>query len=180
MSLHHEPHYNINIEALSKRMMKVDILKQSSNIELFNYCLKKFKWIKRVELLNEENQDSSLIKLEFLKWIQSKLKRTRCYYIILNTLERKILELCIHLAHKGLAKLKSILLLNVIGGIIKKVGHILESFKERMINVGRPIVEKICEIAYLWGNKEAVKWKNDLSFSFYWGLLKTNNPIKIF
>ncbi len=179
MILYHEPPNDINIETLPKRMMKVNI-KQSSNIELFNYYLKKFEWVKRAKLLNEEGKDPSLIKLEFLKWIQSKLRGARCYYTMLNTLERKILELCIHLAYKGLAKLKSILLLNVIGGIIKKVGHILESFKERMISIGKPIVEKICEIAYLWGNKEAVKWKDDLSFSFYWGLLKTNDPIKVY
>ncbi|MDW8045471.1 MAG: hypothetical protein RMJ31_06860 [Nitrososphaerota archaeon] len=84
--------------------------------------------------------------------------------------------MCINLTHKGWAKLKSMILLNVIGGILKKIESLLKSFTEQMIDIGKAIVEKISEVAYLWGNKDAIKWKDDSSFSFYWGLLKFNSP----
>lgn len=193
MIFHHAPPPITNVRApmmavkrkvlFFRRMMEKGLLGQGSGIQVFNYFFKRFErvWRKKARRVGESSEDRGpfSMKVEFLKWVQQKLKKARCYFKKLTVLERQILELCIYLARKGWAKFRSPLLLMVIGGILKKVAPFLRSFTEQMMDEGKPMAEEISRVACSWGNKEAMKWRDDPSFAYYWGLLKSNIPMVI-
>lgn len=106
------------------------------------------------------------LSVGLLEMVKRRLLKTRQYFRALTKDDRNYLELCIRCR----PKFKSPKLLNVITHILSKVMDHLKSFDMRMREIGRPIVMRICLVAYSWGNKDALRWKDDPAFAFYWGL----------
>lgn len=106
------------------------------------------------------------ISVDLLKKVKCKLIKIRQYFSALKRDDRKYLELCIRCK----PKFKSPKLLMAIARILIKIIDYLKSFDMKMRDIGRPIVMRICTVAYSWGNKDALRWKDDPAFTFYWGL----------
>ena len=121
--------------------------------------------------LNEVRTSTSEINSEFLIWVRKKIMKSRAYYKALTLFEKQFFNLCIFCK----PKFKSGSLLRAIDKIMSKIEPHLKSFKERMIEEGRPIAEKISTVVYSWGNKDAIKWKDDENYMFVLGLNRYNS-----
>ncbi len=108
----------------------------------------------------------SNLSVDLLESVKRRLLRTRQYFRALTKDDRNYLELCI----KCKPKFKSPKLLLALTRILSKIVDYLKSFDMRMREIGKPIVMKISMVAYSWGNKDALNWKEDQAFTFYWGL----------
>jgi hypothetical protein len=74
-------------------------------------------------------------------------------------------------------KVRSRLLTKVLMALIEKLSVALESEVHRMMReVGRPLAQKISQIAQSWGHQSASKWKREKEFIQYLAVTAMNTP----
>jgi len=94
--------------------------------------------------------------------IRAKAIRRGVWFKVLSGAERA----CMWLAVRVVERVRSLLLAKVLTSIIRKLLSAMESRVLRAIReVGRPLAKKLSQIAQKWGNKPAVQWAHDLSFT---------------
>ncbi|MEM1995215.1 MAG: hypothetical protein QXW32_07100 [Nitrososphaerales archaeon] len=142
----------------------------SDGVAFFNECFNSYMRLK------QSSTSESEAKVEFLIWFQSRLMRSRRYRRVLGLVDRRILNLTIDLAKKGLVKVISRALLNVLGSILMKACSFAKRFTDLLADFGEPILLDVCRVAASWGNPDAVKWLLDKGFAAYLALLKRSIP----
>ena len=101
--------------------------------------------------------------------IRRKAVRRRCWYNVVSRVERGIVDLAI----RCVEQVKSIKLLAVRTKILVRLIRAFgPGYMERVEAVGRPLAVRTSEIARSWGNKEAVKWRDDPALIRYLGFNK--------
>ena len=135
-------------------------------LSFFNSCLNSFK------RFNPNTDPSADDRVEFLEWVQRRLRRARCYRRVLSCAERATLELTLALAKKGLVKVVSSELLNAIGLILMKVRDVALRFCDVLAEEGKSMVVEVCRVAASWGNGGALMWLRDRGFAIYLALIK--------
>ncbi len=99
--------------------------------------------------------------------------RRGIWYRALSRVERGVLDLTM----KFVDSVRSTKLANVLTAIINKLELAMENTAERLVRlVGRPLAQKISNIAVSWGNRSAYGWADDRNFARY---LAMNFPSKI-
>ncbi|MGH9934510.1 MAG: hypothetical protein ACRD3Z_05265 [Nitrososphaerales archaeon] len=77
--------------------------------------------------------------------------------------------------------MKNTILATVIGRIMGKlVCAIKNSFLDKIERLGRPIVLAMATGAYSCGNKDALKWTENLNYIRYLGLMAYYDPMRKF
>ena len=138
----------------------------SDGLSFFSECLMSFRRFKRsVGSLADD-------RVEFLSWVQRRLRRARCYRMVLGGAERGALELTLSLAKRGLVKVVSRELLNAIGLILMRVKGAALRLCDVLAEEGRAKLVDVCRVAASWGNGDALMWLSDRCFAIYLGLLK--------
>ena len=141
----------------------------SDGLSFFSECLRSFRRFKRgVGSLADD-------RVEFLEWVRRRLKRARCYRMVLGSAERGTLELTLALAKKGLVKVVSRELLNAIGLILMRVKGAALRFCDVLAEEGRAKLVDVCRVAASWGNGDALMWLRDRGFAIYLALLKRSS-----
>jgi len=143
----------------------------SHGLSFFNSCLNSFK------RFNHNTDPSADDRVEFLEWVQRRLRRARCYRRVLSCAERATLELTLALAKKGLVKVVSIELLNAIGLILMKVKDAALRFCDVLAEEGKSMVVEVCRVAASWGNGSALMWLKDRGFAIYLALIKKSTEM---
>jgi hypothetical protein len=59
---------------------------------------------------------------------------------------------------------------SVVAILNKLLRTLEESYLRRLERAGREIAQRVCEIAWKWGNSLALAWKYDMSFVRFLGL----------
>jgi len=140
-------------------------------LSFFNSCLNSFK------RFNRNTDPSADDRVEFLEWVQRRLKRARCYRRVLSGAERATLELTLALAKKGLVKIVSFELLNAIGLILMKVKDAALRFCDVLAEEGKSMLVEVCRVAASWGNGSALMWLRDRGFAIYLALIKKSTEM---
>jgi hypothetical protein len=79
------------------------------------------------------------------------------------------------LAIKVVEKVRSPVLARSLISIAKKLTNAMESEVMRLMRtVGRPLAQKLSEIAQSWGNKSARLWAVDIGFIQYLAIVQKN------
>jgi len=141
-------------------------------LSFFNSCLKSFK-----RFNHNTNSLAADDRVVFLEWVQRRLRRARCYRMVLSCAERATLELTLALAKKGLVKVVSIELLNAIGLILMKVRDVALRFCDVLAEEGKSMVLDVCRVAASWGNGSALMWLKDRGFAIYLALIKKSTEM---
>lgn len=101
-----------------------------------------------------------IVRSDLLK-VKSRALRLNVWFKVLSRTERAIIDLTM----KCVERVRSHILEAAISDIVDKIIKALESrFLIKADEAGRKIAEKLCTIAYEWGNKEAFTWKFDSGF----------------
>ena len=109
-------------------------------------------------------------KLMFLK---QRAMRKRVWFKILDRAERAIVDLTI----RTVKKIRSSTLKEILMTISEKLMEVMESQIARFTEtIGRPIAQKIASLAFSWGNRAALKWPRDSSFTRYLTIMEINTP----
>jgi len=116
-------------------------------------------------------------RVEFLEWVQRRLRRARCYRMVLSGAERGALELTLSLAKKGLVKVVSRELLNAIGLILMRVKGAALRLCDVLAEEGRAKLVDVCRVAASWGNRNTLMWMRDRSFAIYLALIKKSTEM---
>jgi hypothetical protein len=141
----------------------------SDGLSFFSECLRSFRRFKRsVGSLADD-------RVEFLSWVQRRLRRARCYRMVLGCSERGALELTLSLAKRGLVKVVSRELLNAIGLILMRVKGAALRFCDVLAEEGRAKLVDVCRVAASWGNCDALMWLRDRGFAIYLALVKRSS-----
>jgi len=141
----------------------------AGGLSFFSECLRSFRRFKRSVGSSADD------RVEFLEWVQRRLKRARCYRMVLSGAERGALELTLALAKKGLVKVVSRELLNAIGLILMRVKGAALRFCDVLTEEGKSMLVDVCRVAASWGNGDALMWLRDRSFAIYLALLKRSS-----
>jgi len=113
---------------------------------------------------------------EALKKVREIALRRGLWFKFLSKFERAAIDLTIRVVEE----VKSMQLMLVLARIVTKIGLALKrmSLRVKAMEVGRPLAQRIAEIAVRLGNKEAWKWAQDPSFIMYLGISWLNtSPI---
>jgi hypothetical protein len=113
----------------------------------------------------------SLCSIETLSALRRFSLRKRIWYSSLTGVERSIVNLTI----KIVDEIRSPLLAKTIKQVLLKLSNALKSgYMYRFEAAGRPIAERLGEVAFSWGNKAALSWKNDISYIRWLGMSQLN------
>lgn len=113
-----------------------------------------------------------MLTIQGLMKVRTRALRRGVWFKALSRIERSIVELTI----RCVEKIHSDVLMKAVVTILDRLLETLEEdYLKRVERVGREIVEKICEIARLWGNPHAWTWKYDLRFVKFLGVNATNS-----
>jgi hypothetical protein len=103
--------------------------------------------------------------------IKARALRRRVWFKTLSRVERGIIDLTI----RCVEKIQSYTLMKTVLAIVDKLLKTLEeSYLRKVERIGREIAEKICEIAWKWGNYLALIWKYDMHFIRFLGVKALN------
>ena len=103
---------------------------------------------------------------EGLTRTKKKALRQRCWFKVLNRMERSILDLTI----RCVERVRSPLLKRSLMPILSKLFYAMEKGYTYVVEkIGRPLAAKVSTIAESWGNKSARAWKNDQALTRYLG-----------
>lgn len=105
----------------------------------------------------------------------SKLRGKACRYgfwfRVLSRAERGLIDLTIRVV----AKVRSLVLARSLISIVEKLEGAMESRVTHLVKVvGRPLAQKLSEIAQSWGNKAACSWVVDMDFIQYLAIMQGN------
>ena len=96
--------------------------------------------------------------------LRFKAIRRGVWFRVLKDRERRLLELTLDVVEK----IRSLLLAKLVSHIVGKLLNALEGEVSRLVRtVGRPLAQKLSEIAQGWGNKSARLWAVDPRFIRY-------------
>jgi len=105
--------------------------------------------------------------------IRSKAIRRGIWFKTLTRSERAQVDLTIRVVQK----IRSLLLARVLSSLVKKLLEAMESMVVHMMKVvGRPLAERLSQIAQKWGNASASRWAKDLAFIQYLTITHINTP----
>ena len=91
----------------------------------------------------------------------------------LTKFERAAIDLTIRVVKR----IRNSTLAQVISNIVSKLRQWMKpTLKEKALLIGRPLAEKISQIAQAWGNRTAWAWARDLNFIMYLGISWINTP----
>jgi len=113
-----------------------------------------------------------LLSRQGLMKIRTRALRKGVWFEALSRIERSIIDLtirCVDQVHSN------VLMKTVVAILDKLLETLEEDYLKRVERVGREIAEKICEIAWLWGNPQAWTWKYDLRFVKFLGTNAMNS-----
>jgi len=114
-----------------------------------------------------------LLTREGLERVKKRALRFKAWFK-LDRFERAAIDLTIRVVER----VRNSTLAQVILRIVDKLRQWLKpSLKERALNIGRPLAEKVSRIAQAWGNRKAKAWANDSNFIFYLGISWLNTSI---
>jgi len=115
---------------------------------------------------SKEGAMSFQLTREGLTRTKKKALRQRCWFKVLNRMERSILDLTI----RCVERVRSPLLKRSLMPILSKLFYAMEKGYTYVIErIGRPLAAKVSSIAESWGNKDARTWKNDQALIRYLG-----------
>ncbi len=121
----------------------------------------------------ERIRDITSSKLEKLR--RSALRK-RVWFRCLSRIERGLINLTI----KTIMKPRSMRLINVLNGISDKLHDALKlGFFFHLEMIGRPLAEKIAQVAISWGNNGASEWPDDKIFWRFLGLNTRSSNLKM-
>jgi len=104
--------------------------------------------------------------------LRRKALRRGLWFRVLDRAERAILSL----VPKCVDKLRSPKLIDIVARIIVKLKAALSSRVMKLRSqIGRPLAQKMSQIAQSWGYKEAQEWAEDYGFIQYWTVVKMND-----
>lgn len=105
--------------------------------------------------------------------MKTKAIRRGVWFKTLTRSERAQVDLTLRVV----LKVRSFLLARVLTSIIKKLLEAMESVVARLVRViGRPLAEKLSQIARNWGNASAARWAKNLGFILYLTIMHMNTP----
>lgn len=103
--------------------------------------------------------------------LRLKAIRRGVWFRVLKDRERRLLELTLDVVEK----IRSLLLAKLVSHIVGKLLNALEGEVSRLVRtVGRPLAQKLSEIAQGWGNKSARLWAVDPRFIRYLAVTQKN------
>ena len=113
-----------------------------------------------------------MVTRQGLMKVRTRALRKGVWFKTLTRIERSIVDLTI----RCVERVHSAVLLKTVVAILDKLLETLEEeYLKRVERIGREIAEKICEIAWQWGNPHAWTWKYDLRFVKLLGVNATNS-----
>ncbi len=90
--------------------------------------------------------------------------RRGVWFRVLKDRERRLLELTLDVVER----IRSSLLAKLVSSVVAKLLNALECEVSRLMRtIGRPLVQRLSEIAQSWGNQSARLWVADLGFIRY-------------
>jgi hypothetical protein len=93
--------------------------------------------------------------------LRQKARRNGCYYSVLKSGERVLLDLTIRVVER----VRSFILAGLVSRIVDKLLEALESRVYRLMRVeGRRLAEKVSRIGVGWGLRGAKSWAGDWGF----------------
>lgn len=101
--------------------------------------------------------------------MRRKAVRMRCWYRVLSRLERSVVDLAIRCVEQVKSVKLQAVLTKIASKLIRAFGP---GYMEKIENVGRPLAVRASELAWSWGNKEAMKWRDDPALIRYLGFSK--------
>lgn len=115
--------------------------------------------------------------IENLTNLRTKAFRKKIWYDALTDQERVLTGLII----KHVKIVKNVVLATVIGRIMGKLVYAIKnSFLDRIEQLGKPIALAMAKGAYSCGNKDALKWMENLNYIRYLGLMAYYDPMRRF
>jgi hypothetical protein len=98
---------------------------------------------------------------ECLVRVRQRARRNGCYYSVLKSGERVLLDLTIRVVER----IRSFILARLVSRIVDKLLEALESRIFRLMRVeGRRLAEKVSRIGVGWGLRDARSWARDWGF----------------
>jgi hypothetical protein len=111
-----------------------------------------------------------LNRAELMK-LKVKAVRAGVWFRALPRIDRVLVDLTIKVAEN----IRSAHLAKSIFAVVGKLEELLESKISKSARlIGRPLAEKISQIAQKWGNPSAKTWPTDSSFVLYLTIMHTN------
>jgi len=105
--------------------------------------------------------------------LKHKALRKKAWFTVLDREERILVDLVI----RCVKKVRSLLLVRILKGVISKLEDALKSKIVRFVDsVGLFLAGKIADIAVSWGNMQAKDWASDVKFARYLAITKLNIP----
>ena len=116
-----------------------------------------------VQCASDAPRSLSAAKLATLK----RLSIRKGVWSCLTGVERGIVNLSIKLVKN----IRSRLLSATLQRVVAKLSQAIKSgYLYKFEVLGKPIAERISELFYLWGNKNAIHWKDDLAYVRHLGM----------
>lgn len=110
--------------------------------------------------LTIENTESNAFKNDLLH-MKKKSLRNGVWFKALSKIERGIIDLTV----RYVERIRSHLLIDVLQRILKKLSEAVNHpFVWRVEQIGRPLAKCASEVALSWNVKQAVSWKDDVSY----------------
>lgn len=104
--------------------------------------------------------------------IRVRALRRKVWFRALSIVERGIIDLTI----RCVERIRSYALTKAVLAIIDKLlGTLDEEFLTKAERIGREIVEKLSCVALNWGNRNALRWKWNLDFVRFMGIIAVND-----
>jgi hypothetical protein len=106
--------------------------------------------------------------------IKFRALRRRVWFKTLSRVERGIIDLTI----RCVERIRSHTLMKVVLAVVDKLLRALdEEFLRKAERIGQGIVERLSSVALSWGNRNAWKWRWDLGFVKFLGLIVINDKV---
>jgi len=99
--------------------------------------------------------------------LRRKAVRRGIWFRVLTRIERATIDLTI----RCVERVRSTTLTRIVAEIAEKIKYATAGFISKAEVVGRELAERAVELALSWGNKVATKWKDDIGFARYLGVM---------
>jgi len=99
--------------------------------------------------------------------LRRKAVRRGIWFRVLSKIDRATIDLSI----RCVKTIRSPTLTRIVADIVEKIKYATTGFLSRAEVVGRELAERAVKFALSWGNVEASKWKDDIGFIRYFGVM---------